>query len=144
MLVRVQFLFLVCSYKLWIFFISLLGLCHIFHSVFRTKSLTLVIASHACLAAMVGSHVWRTALASPPMTSGVHRWEVVIDRCSGNGNVMIGVTENTQMLTGNYIGQSVGVGYYGASGYDSLPLSSLRSDKNYEMSHNSVIVFPFL
>ena len=77
--------------------------------------------------AAAGAHVWRTALATPAMTSGVHRWEVIIDRCSGNGNVMIGVTENTQMLTGNYIGQAVGIAYYGASGYGYWYLLALPS-----------------
>jgi hypothetical protein len=48
---------------------------------------------------------WRTVLAEKPITSGVRKWEIVLEKCTTTANIMIGVCEKTQKLNA-YIGQS--------------------------------------
>lgn len=48
---------------------------------------------------------WRTVLSTRPITSGVRRWEVVLDRVTSTANVMIGVCEKAHKLNA-YLGQN--------------------------------------
>jgi len=60
---------------------------------------------------------WRTVLAEKPITSGVRKWEVILEKCTSTANIMIGVCEKNQKLNA-YIGQSntaKGWSYYGAT-----------------------------
>ncbi len=47
-------------------------------------------------------------------SSGVHRWEILVDQ-TAHSNIMIGLCERSLLPSGNYIGQSNGYAYYGAS-----------------------------
>lgn len=66
-------------------------------------------------------YVWRTALGTRCMKSGVHKWEVVIEKTTSTCNIMIGVCEQHQQLTaypGGADHNAAGWSYYGcAPGY---------------------------
>ena len=68
---------------------------------------------------------WRTVLSTRPITSGVRRWEVVLDRVTSTANVMIGVCEKGHKLNA-YLGQN----YTGSS-------SSSTSSGGSHHSHGS-------
>lgn len=60
---------------------------------------------------------WATALTSPPLTSGVHRWEVFIEKCTSTCNMMIGVSEKNHPVN-MFVGMSPNSwAFYGCNGY---------------------------
>lgn len=72
-------------------------------------------------ATCITSTKWCSVLASEPITSGVHRWEVILDKCTPTCNIMIGVCERGHNLA-HYIGQDTGTAtsgwaFYGCNGY---------------------------
>lgn len=47
---------------------------------------------------------WCTVLAAEPLSPGLHKWDVVINKCTSTCNIMVGVCERNQNLT-FYVGQ---------------------------------------
>jgi len=85
---------------------------------------------------------WRTVIADKPITQGIRKWEVVLEKLTPTANVMIGVCEKSHKLNA-YIGQAPtggkGWSYYGATtGYT---YHDGKSDSRYgqKMSQGDVI-----
>lgn len=87
------------------------------------------------------SHDWRTVIAEKGFSSGVHKWEVIIEKCTVTANIMIGVCEKTHALN-NYIGQTSahpGWSYYGATTGYTYHNGNSNSNYGQKMQEKDVI-----
>lgn len=87
------------------------------------------------------SHDWRTVVAEKGFSSGVHKWDVIIEKCTATANIMIGVCEKTHSLN-NYIGQTSAHGgwsYYGATTGYTYHNGNSNSNYGQKMQEKDVI-----